>query len=173
MQEPTRFWQFTDRTYIHTTFNLTEAHEIVADLYNDAKVFEKRYSNSFEIEHVEILAARLARTLRMALDAAKDKKNRVTRNILGDFVHGLTGLATDEEIEVEHRQIVEVRDRLRVLADKEVTLYKTVADLADQISTLEGLKRVIAQTKHVVIMDALYATKKEICALKSNNKLSK
>jgi hypothetical protein len=62
-------------------------------------------------------------------DLAGDrKKRRQKRNILGDVLHAITGLATDEQLQQQLQLDKEIRDRVSTTLARQVTFEKSLAE---------------------------------------------
>jgi hypothetical protein len=79
--------------YIKQGFNLTEAEELVQDLWIDAQKYGIRNNSSMETAHASYIGGRFSKLIRQAksIAMANNAGNRVKRNILGSLLHDVTG----------------------------------------------------------------------------------
>jgi hypothetical protein len=75
------------------------------------------------------------------------------------------GVATDEELAVSHREVDELRDKLKVLLNQEMSLEKAVAEVQAVGDTLGQVKQVLARVKWQATADANYFSRKVLCQL--------
>ena len=159
------YWQATCRTYIHSTYNITEAMEFVTDLYRDAHTYVARHNHSLELVHASQISGRFARTVRTVREAAlaedNRSKKRLKRNILGTLLHDITGLATSEEIAVENTRINKLKDEVKVLANHEYSLYSVVEELQNRVKFTETeIMNLLGHLRWTIQMDGLYHARK-------------
>ena len=64
---------------------------------------------------------------------------RVKRNVLGDLIHSLTGLATEDQLQQQSRIDTEIRDRVKDTLTRQVTFEKTISTLYSNLSREEEM----------------------------------
>ena len=66
-----------------------------------------------------------------------DRHVRQKRNILGDLIHTMTGLATDDELKKQMKIDEEIRDRIVTTLNRQVSFEKTLANIYSNLSREE------------------------------------
>jgi hypothetical protein len=66
-----------------------------------------------------------------------NQHNRMKRNILGDLIHQITGLATDDELNKQMKIDEEIRDKITSTLTRQVTFEKTLATIYGNLSREE------------------------------------
>jgi hypothetical protein len=129
---------------VHDTVKVQKVHEHLAMWAKEAALSSDKV--------VRLLAARAMReadlmlnTLSLHLDPDTEEKNvrakRQKRNIIGDFIHQLTGLATDDELHKQMKIDEQIRDRITATLSKQVAFEKTMTEVYTNLSREEEALR--------------------------------
>ena len=76
--------------------------------------------------------------LQHAIDPAQT--GRVKRNILGDFIGGVTGLVTHEQFAVEHKELKETEGRVEKILNHQINIEKLMEEMSHDMVTWHGHK---------------------------------
>jgi hypothetical protein len=164
-QHESLVWVPSRRVYIEHSVNVTEAGSIVADLLDDAVKFSKRHNGSIEVLFAKHMASKYDRALRQVVSASQGQAEqsivRRKRNILGSILHSLTDVVTEDEMAVEHHQIVQLKAEVGSVLKKELSMYKAVSEMRAREDTFEAVQRDMADILHKTVNDAGYFSRKQ------------
>ena len=102
--------------------------------------------------------------LQHATDPAQS--DRVKRNILGDFIGGVTGLVTHEQFTGEHKELKETEGRVEKILNHQINIEKLMEEILEMSHDMVTKAGVIAWLQDLRIRmerNAVYQTKKVTC----------
>jgi hypothetical protein len=164
-QHESLVWVPSRRVYIEHSVNVTEAGSLVTDLLDDAVKFSKRHNGSIEVLFAKHMASKYDRALRQVVSASQGQAEqsgvRRKRNIFGSILHSLTDVVTEDEMAVEHHQIVQLKAEVGSVLKKELSMYKAVSEMRAREDTFEAVQRDMADILHKTVNDAGYFSRKQ------------
>jgi len=103
------------------------------------------------------LMSQLGRIVNMP---GRDSK-RVTRNVFGDLISDLTGLATGKELEAERIEIHDTNKKVKSLLEHEIVMDHAIERIGNElVKTNRSSAKVMAWVEHQMRLDAQYRSRK-------------
>jgi len=103
------------------------------------------------------LMSQLGRIVNMP---GRDSK-RVTRNVFGDLISDLTGLATGKELEAERIEIHDTNKKVKSLLEHEIVMDHAIERIGNELAkTNRSSAKVMAWVEHQMRLDAQYSSRK-------------
>ena len=99
--------------------------------------------------------------LQHAVDPAQT--GRVKRNILGDFIGGVTGLVTHEQFAVDHKELKETEGRVEKILNHQINIEKLMEEMSHDMATKAGVIARLQDLRIRMERNAVYQTKKVTC----------
>ena len=99
--------------------------------------------------------------LQHAVDPAQS--GRVKRNILGDFIGGVTGLVTHEQFAVDHKELKETEGRVEKILNHQINIEKLMEEMSHDMATKAGVIARLQELRIRMERNAVYQTKKVTC----------
>jgi single-stranded DNA-specific DHH superfamily exonuclease len=134
----------------------------VNDLVKDAKKFSLVHNNSLETHYAELVEGRVLKLIRQARVAAEGQRDhsRTKRNFIGNILHDVGGVATTDELAIEHRKIEELKGKVAYMLKKELSIYKAVSDVKATADNFEATKQEIGKLRWALASDGDYFARK-------------
>ena len=88
---------------------------------------------------------------------------RVKRNILGDFIGGVTGLVTHEQFAVDHKELKETEGRVEKILNHQINIEKLMEEMSHDMATKAGVIARLQDLRIRMERNAVYQTKKVTC----------
>ena len=88
---------------------------------------------------------------------------RVKRNILGDFIGGVTGLVTHEQFAVDHKELKETEGRVEKILNHQINIEKLMEEMSHDMATKAGVIARLQELRIRMERNAVYQTKKVTC----------
>ena len=98
---------------------------------------------------------------------------RVKRNILGDFIGGVTGLVTHEQFAVDHKELKETEGRVEKILNHQINIEKLMEEMSHDMATKAGVIARLQELRIRMERNAVYQTKKVTCRRGGGNNLCK
>ena len=92
---------------------------------------------------------------------------RAKRNILGDFIGGVTGLVTSEQLTVEHKELKETESRVEKILNHQINLEKLMDEMSRDMVNKSGVIAALQNLRIRMEYNAVFQTKK--VRIKRNN----
>ena len=86
--------------------------------------------------------------------------SRAKRNILGDFIGGVTGLVTSEQFTAEHRELKETESRVEKILNHQINLEKLMDEMSRDMVNKSGVIAALQSLRIRMEHNAVYQTKK-------------
>ena len=85
---------------------------------------------------------------------------RAKRNILGDFIGGVTGLVTSEQLTVEHKELKETESRVEKILNHQINLEKLMDEMSRDMVNKSGVIAALQNLRIRMEYNAVFQTKK-------------
>ena len=99
--------------------------------------------------------------LQHAIDPAQSE--RVKRNILGDFIRGVTGLVTHEQFSIEYKEFKETEGRVEKILNHQINIEKLMEEMSYDMVTKAGVIAWLQDLRIRMEQNVVYQTKKVTC----------
>ena len=118
-------WRPTKRVYLDYSINVTEMNQILTEMQAESEHYDRMLNHSTleSMDTAQMIGRknRAYRTVKAAAEQDRDKRIhpswRDKRNVVGSLISTLTGLATEEELIVEHKQMEKLQVGCQCRAD--------------------------------------------------------
>jgi hypothetical protein len=125
------------------------------------------------MHHAELVDGRVRKLITQARKlAGGSKNNRVKRNFIGNILHDLGGVATTDELAIEHRKIEELKGKVAYMLKKELSVYKAVSDIKATADNWEATKQEIGMLRWALASDTDYHSRKVSTVIQFSNFLA-
>ncbi len=151
------FWEATQSVFIVQQFNLSDAQELLSDMKAEAEKHDQ-IRNTVE----KYVIAQVEKDFQYVMWQLKHifgPSARTKRNIFGSVISSLTGLATIDQMQVEHKAVVETNEKIRKLLKHELDLDEVLKNLTNSATTKAEFSRMIGAIQKQNLQESLYRSR--------------
>ncbi len=155
VQTGVAFWEATQNVHIIQNFNLTDANELLNDMKLEAEKHDltRNTVDAFTVAQIEKEFQYVMWQLKHVFGPEVSRKKR---NIFGNVISSLTGLATLEQMQSEHKVVVETNEKIRKLLKHELDIDEILKNLTNSATTKAEFSRMLGVIQKQNYQDALY-----------------
>ena len=158
VQTGVAFWETTQNVHIIQNFNVTDAKILLTNMKLEAEKHDQNRNtvDTFTVAQIEKEFQYVMWQLRHIFGP---ESVREKRNIFGNVISSLTGLATLDQMQVEHKSVLETNEKIRKLLKHELDIDEILKNLTNSATTKAEFNRMLGVIHKQYLQDALYQSR--------------